>query len=387
MYLFTKGIKLNKRSFFSVSYDLISRDKVVTYDLFVNASSVKVRQKFVRIFPQGEMLTQEDLADLKKKYLQLYVAEDQRKLYMKSLVESDDVNDEETVDFIKDSAIKYLHDVFDPKKEFSTEVLYETIEGCKDAVENMIDVLDDYSIDGLRALIGNLSGHDFYTYDHSINVSMYCITILRLLKPTATKNELVHSGLGGLLHDLGKIKVPTEILNKPDGLSDEEYNVIKTHPELGIGLLLENEEMTFEDLDLRIIGRVIHEHHENWDGTGYPNKVKGKDIHLLARVCAIADFFDAITTKRSYAEVMTITKALEVMEKAVNKKIDEKIFKVFAAHVGYTKAKTAGQLKIADNFDPCMPYSVLPLEEVKEMFEGEDFGKIRMVDSDEEKKS
>jgi HD-GYP domain-containing protein (c-di-GMP phosphodiesterase class II) len=377
---------LNKRSYFSVSYDLITRDEAVTYDLFVNASSVQVKQKFVRIFPQGEILTTDDLVDLKKKYLQLYVAEDQRKIYMKSLVHSDSVDDEEAVDFIKDSAIKYLHNVFDPKKEFSTEVLYETIEGCKDAVENMIDVLDDYSIDGLRALIGNLSGHDFYTYDHSVNVSMYCITILRLLKPNATRNELVHSGLGGLLHDLGKIKIPTEILNKPDGLSDKEYDVIKTHPDLGIGLLLDNEEMKFEDLDLKIIARVVHEHHENWDGTGYPCGVAGKDIHILARICAIADFFDAITTKRSYAEVMTITQALGLMEKAVNKKIDEKIFKVFAAHVGYTKAKTARQLKIADNFDPCMPHSVLPLEDIKEMFEGEDFGKIRMIENDEKKK-
>ena len=100
---------------------------------------------------------------------------------MKSLVQSGDFSEVQAAEFIKDSAIKYLHDVFDPKKEFSTEVLSETIQGCKDAVENMIDVLDEYSIDGLRGLIGNLSSHDFYTYDHSINVSMYCITILRIL--------------------------------------------------------------------------------------------------------------------------------------------------------------------------------------------------------------
>ena len=375
-----------ERSFFSVSYDLIVRDKVVPYDLFVNASSVEKKQKFVRIFPQGEELTADDLANLRKKYFQLYVAEDQRKLYMRSLVDSDAVGDEEAVSFIKDSAIKYLHNVFDPEKEFSTEVLYETIEGCKDAVENMIDVLDDYSIDGLRALIGNLSGHDFYTYDHSINVSMYCITILRVLKPKASKAELVHVGLGGLLHDLGKIKIPTEILNKPAGLSDEEYNTIKTHPGLGIGLLQESEELSFDDLDLRIIGRVVHEHHENVDGTGYPNKLEGKDIHLFARICAIADFFDAITTKRSYAKVLTISQALDVMEKSVNKKIDEKLFKLFAAHVGHTNAKTAGQFKMADSFDPCMPYSVLPLEDVESLLDEKDFGKIRMIDSKEKAK-
>ncbi len=371
---------ISERSYFSVSYDLIVRDVIAPYDLYVNASSIQNKQKFVRIFPLGEELTASDLAGLKKKYFQLYVSEDQRNLYMRSLVNSDNVEDEETVSFIKDSAIKYLHNVFDPEKEFSTEVLYKTIEGCKDAVENMIDVLDDYSIDGLRLLIGNLSTHDFYTYDHSINVSMYCITILRVLKPNASKAELVHAGLGGLLHDLGKIKIPTDILNKPSGLSDDEYNVIKTHPDLGLGLLLNSDSLDFEDLDLNIIARVVHEHHENVDGTGYPNKLAGKDIHLLARICAIADFFDAITTKRSYAEVMTMSKALEVMDKATNKKIDEKLFKLFAAHVGYTKATTTGQFKMSDNFDPCMPYSVLPIEQVKALLEDEDFGKIRMID-------
>jgi HD-GYP domain-containing protein (c-di-GMP phosphodiesterase class II) len=372
---------VDKKSFFSVRYDLITRDKVIPYDLYVNSSSLANKQKFVRIYPRGDELTRDDLERFKKKYIQLYVSEDQRKLYMRSLVDSETVEDVDTVSFIKDSAIQYLHNVFDPKKEFSTDLLYETIEGCKDAVENMIDVLDDYSIEGLRGLIGNLSSHDFYTYDHSINVSMYCIKILRVLKPNATRSELVHAGLGGLLHDLGKIKVPTEILNKPDGLSDDEYNVIKTHPDLGINLLKDDPEMKqLEDLDLRIIGRVVHEHHENWDGKGYPNGLKGKEIHIFARICAIADFFDAITTKRSYAKVMPISEALGVMEKTVNKKIDEKIFKIFAAHIGYSKVKTTKELKMADDFDPCMPYSEFPLEEVKEMFEGEDFGKIRMID-------
>ncbi len=377
---------MGERSFFSVSYDLIVCDKNFLYDLFVNSSSNEKRQKFVRIFPQGQELTKEDIETFRKKYLQLYVPEDQRSLYMRSLVKSDDVSDEQAVSFIKDSAIKHLHNVFDPKKEFSTEVLYETIQGCKDAVENMIDVLDDYNIDGLRALIGNLSGHDFYTYDHSINVSMYCITIIRVIKPNATRAELVHGGLGGLLHDLGKIKIPTEILNKPDGLTDEQYEVIKTHPDLGINLLMDNEDLNFEDLDLKTIGRVIHEHHENVDGSGYPNKIEGKDIHLLAKICAIADFFDAITTKRSYSEVVPISQALGIMERTAGKKIDEKLYKAFAAHVSSAGIKSAKQLKIADSFDPSIPHATLPLEEVKEMFAGEDFGKIRLIDENSKKK-
>lgn len=372
---------MEQKSFFSVSYDLITRDSVITYDLYVNSSSVEKKQKFVRIFPMNTELTESDLEGFKAKYKQLYVAEGQRNLYMKSLVKSADVSDGEAVTFIKDSAIKHLQGIFDPDKEFTTELLYETISNCKEAVENMIDVLDDYNIDGLKALIGDLSGHDFYTYDHSINVSMYCITILRAIRPNASRSELVHAGLGGLLHDLGKVKIPTNILNKPDGLLDEEYEIIKTHPDLGIDLLLENEgEMGFEDLDLKILGRVIHEHHENVDGTGYPNGKAGKEIHVLAKICAIADFFDAITTKRSYSEVVTVGQGISIMEKTVDKKIDGKIFKVFKAHVEYSKVQSTKELKMADHFDPSIPYAVLPLEEIEQMFAEEDFGKIKILD-------
>tara|TARA_Y100000768_G_scaffold388864_1_gene388050 strand:- start:15211 stop:16356 length:1146 start_codon:yes stop_codon:yes gene_type:complete len=377
---------VGERSFFSVNYDLIIHGEHMPYDLYVNASSLESKQKYVRVFPQGEELSLIDLENFKKKYRQLYVAEDQRNLYMKSLVKSEAIEDDDAVTFIKDSAINHLHKVFDPQKEFSTEILYETIRGCKDAVESMIDVLDDYNIDGLRMLIGNLATHDFYTYDHSINVSMYCLTIMRVLKPNATRAELLHAGLGGLLHDLGKVKIPTHILNKPEGLSEDEYQVIKTHPDLGLNLILGTGEEEFEGLDLKTIARIIHEHHENVDGTGYPKKLAGNEIHLLARVCAIADFFDAITTKRSYSEVVTVSHAISIMEKTVGKKIDEKIFKVFCNHIEYSNIAQAKDLRMSDEFDPSIPYAVLPLEEVEAMFSDEDFGKIRVIDEKTNKK-
>lgn len=386
MFLATKGSSVNSKSFFSVSYDLIIHDQIVPFDLYVNASSIEKKQKFVRIFPLGDNLTKSDLSDFRTKYLQLYVAEDQRNLYMRSLVHADTVGDQEAITFIKDSAIQYLHGVFDPKKEFSTELLYETIHGCKDAVENMIDVLDDYNIDGLRALIGNLSGHDFYTYDHSINVAMYSLTVLRSIKPNATRGELLHAGLGGLLHDLGKVKIPTEILNKPEGLTDSEYQIIKTHPDLGLELILENENMDIEGLDLKTISRIIHEHHENWQGDGYPAGLKEKEIHVLARVCAIADFFDAITTKRSYSEVVPVSQGIAIMEKTAGKKLDPKIFKMFADHVDKSNVSNVKELRMNDSFDPSIPYATLPLEEIEEMFDGEDFGKIKMIDEQEELK-
>ena len=369
----------SRQSFFSVRHDLIQVAKPIAYDLFVNSSSLKEKEKFVRIFPIGGILSKEEVDEFHRKYIQLYVPENQRRIYLRTLVKSD-ANDVEKANVIKSAALDYLHNIFD-KDQFSTDYLSLNIEGCKEVVGAMVDVLDHHNIDSLRGLIGSLSFHDFYTYDHSINVSMYCITIFKAINAKASRIQLIHAGLGGLLHDLGKIKIPTHILNNPGGLSDEEYLLIKKHPDYGLELLLNGHCKVSDEIDLKIIARVVHEHHENIDGKGYPNKLKGKDqIHLLARVCAIADFFDAITTKRSYSEVLTIPEAMNTMRKFRGTKLDPDIFDIFDQHVRYVRADYARDLTLADTFDPTLPYAKLPIEEIRKLEKELDFGKITVVD-------
>lgn len=365
---------------------MIQTDQPLLFDLFINSSVVKGKEKFVRIYPSGGSLTKAEVDEFHKKYFQLYVPEDQRKSFLKSLVKSN-VDDVHKTNVIKDAALQYLHNIFDKDKEFSTELLSKNIEACREVVESMVDVLDHHNIDSLRNLIGNLSFHDFYTYDHSINVSMYCIQIYRAVNPKATRKELMHAGLGGLLHDLGKIKIPTHILNNPGGLSNEDYQVIKQHPDFGLDLLLNGHCEVSEDIDLKIIARVVHEHHENFDGTGYPAKLKGKEeIHLLARVCTIADFFDAITTKRSYNEVLSIQDAMNTMRKFRAVKLDPDIFDIFDRHVRYVRAESAKDLRLADTFDPTLPYAKLPVEEIKSFQKEMDFGKIKVIGGDDKEK-
>ncbi len=375
------------QSFFSIRHDLIVTDEVLPYDLFVNSSVVKEKEKFVRIFAHGGTLSSDEIQEYHRKYTQLYVPEGQRSLYMRSLVKSSQ-DDVVKTNVIKDTAITYLNEIFNSGKEFSTEILSQGIENCREVVENMVDVLDTHNIDSLRNLITNLSFHDFYTYDHSINVSMYCITIYKAVNPKARRRELMHAGLGGLLHDLGKVKIPTTILNNPGGLSEEEYQTIKKHPDFGIDLLLSGHCEVSSDIDLKIIARVIHEHHENFDGTGYPRKLKGKEeIHLLARVCTIADFFDAITTKRSYNEVLSIQDAMNVMRKFRGTKLDPEIFDIFDHHVRYVRATGVKELKLSDSFDPTLPYDKLPVEEIKQFEKDMAFGKIKFADTSKKKKS
>lgn len=377
----------SKPSYFSVRHDLIQTELPLSFDLFVNSSVVKGKEKFVRIFPAGNVLLKDDLDEFHRKYIQLYIPEEQRRIYLKSLVKSQ-VDDVKKTTVIKDAALQYLHNIFDKdKEEFSTELLSQNIENCREVVEGMVDVLDHHNIDSLRSLIGNLSFHDFYTYDHSINVSMYCISIYKAINPKATRRELMHAGLGGLLHDLGKIKIPTHILNNPGGLSNEEYQVIKQHPDYGLDLLLNGECEVNPDIDLKIIARVVHEHHENFDGTGYPKKLKGKDeIHLLARVCTIADFFDAITTKRSYNEVLSLQDAMNTMRRFRGIKLDPDIFDIFDHQVKYVRAESAKDMRLSDSFDPTLPYAKLPLEEIRKFEKEMDFGKIKIVDPAMKKK-
>lgn len=385
---------LEKKSYFSVSFGLVLIDKPLPYDLYINSSTHAKREKFVRIFKKENPLTKEDLETFREKYYQLYVSEKERDLYMKSLVGVDNAPDVEKAAVIKDSAINYLETVFDRNHEYSNELLEETIEGCKDSVESMVDVIQDYSILEVQKLIADLSFHDFYTYDHSINVAMYSISIMKALKPDASRLELIMAGMGGLLHDLGKVKIPTSIINNPGKLSDEDFDIIKKHPGYGLELLNDHAcHCTHDELNFDVIKRVVGEHHENYNGTGYPNKLKGKEISVYARITAIADFYDAITTKRSYHEVLSTEDALEVMARSVGRKIDPKIFEIFQKNVNVVLSGKSHQ-ELPDDFDPCQPKNILPLQKAGPKIQRsdfiskdkQDFGKVK-TDSKKKKKA
>jgi HD-GYP domain-containing protein (c-di-GMP phosphodiesterase class II) len=379
----------SKECFFSVPAHLILLDAEVPYDIYINSSTHESRDKFVRIFKSGGILAKHEVKEFLEKYFQLYIPEEQRNNYLLSLVKNDDATDLQKTEVIKDSAIKYLDKLFDENTEFTTEILTEAIKGCRDSVESMVDVIQDKSVADVRELIGNLSFHDFYTYDHSINVSMYNIATLKVLKPNANRRQMVHAGLGGMLHDLGKIRIPTAILNHPGKLSDEEFGKIKQHPHYG-GEIIEAQIMSnaFDegDIDFGIVKRVVLEHHENFNGTGYPKGLEGNQIHVLARITAISDFFDALTTKRSYHEVVTNDEAIRIMSRSVGKKLDGKLFDIFVDKVSKGAIVERATVELPDSFDPCQPQNVLPFEKVKAQKQAsnifgdkkqEDFGKIK----------
>lgn len=167
----------------------------------------------------------------------------------------------------------------------------------------------------LTALASSLEKRDAYTAGHSDRVAHYASTIAEELNFSKEQRSLIH--LGGLLHDLGKIGIPDSILHKEGGLTESEYLMMKKHPEIGEELLrrvydyfpaLGHEEM-------QIIFDIVLYHHERPDGKGYPRGFVEAEIPVYAKILAVADAFDAMTSNRSYRPAMSEERALEILAK------------------------------------------------------------------------
>ena len=147
--------------------------------------------------------------------------------------------------------------------------------------------------------------HDTYTFAHSVNVAILSALLGVLQK--LPKEDLLKLTLGGLLHDLGKITVPHEILTKPGHLSDDEWRLMQGHPDAGRQRL---KKMFPNDI---LLSTIALQHHEHIDGSGYPNHLKGEQIHRYGRIVAIADVYDALTSVRPYKRAYTPSVAHRIM--------------------------------------------------------------------------
>jgi HD-GYP domain-containing protein (c-di-GMP phosphodiesterase class II) len=174
--------------------------------------------------------------------------------------------------------------------------------------------------------IARLKTKDDYTYMHSVAVCALMVALAQQLK--LSEEETRQAGLGGLLHDMGKALIPNEILNKPGKLTDEEFYTVKTHPIKGYELLLEGGNVGKIPLDI-----CLH-HHEKVDGRGYPNNLKGEEISLYARMGAVCDVYDAITSNRPYKNGWDPAESISKMAEWCNGHFDERIFQAFVRSIG-----------------------------------------------------
>ena len=172
--------------------------------------------------------------------------------------------------------------------------------------------------------VARLKTHDDYTYLHSVAVSALMLSLARQLDLDDKQTRL--AGAAGLMHDLGKAMMPREVLNKPSKLSDAEFAIMRRHPPAGGELLLAGG----ADPEVR---EVAMHHHEKVDGTGYPDRLAGDAIPLLARMCAVCDVYDAVTSERAYKKPWDPSGAMRQMA-AWQGHFDKRMFTAFVKAVG-----------------------------------------------------
>ena len=217
-------------------------------------------------------------------------------------------------------AVKRVYDVFEQVTRTGTFDL-DPLSQASAAIIN--DIMERR---GNLVQLTEIRLHDMYTFAHCVNVAMLCSMQGVLLG--MNEKELSELTMGGLLHDLGKLVVPPEILNKPGRLTDEEFAVIKKHPAAGAEKILK---LNVPNVDrLAIVARL---HHEKMDGTGYPNGRTSKTIHRYGRIGAIADVYDALTSSRPYKKAYTPAIAYNIMVHCSPGQFDEDLLKLFFSNV------------------------------------------------------
>lgn len=214
---------------------------------------------------------------------------------------------------------------------------HAAVAAMQDVVKQLAEAVEGNP--GAALVLSDLAGADAYTYQHSIDVCALGLLLGRRVmerhgwhdfrgnrRRDGIESRLLKLGLGLLLHDVGKLALPAEVLSKPGPLSGAETALVRTHPEAGAELLV--------DANISpLVRSVIREHHERWDGAGYPRGLRGIQIHELARIAAVADVYDAVTSDRPYSPARPAAAGCAVIAEGAGTAFDPVVVEAFLALV------------------------------------------------------
>ena len=273
----------------------------VDFDLFM-----KVKNKLVLYRNKNLTITSEDINKLKDNKVEvLYIKKSDKKKYreyieknLEKILENPEIDTKIKASYLYESAVNVVEDVFKHPRSG------ETIKRSKKIVNHTVD----FVLSGPDAFINLLQirAHDYYTFTHSVNVCTFSVALANKLG-NFDENTLRVLGVGGLLHDLGKAMIDSKIINKPGKLTPAEWEEMKKHPEYGVKIAKESNLVSEKSL------LIIEQHHEKYDGSGYPKGLKGNEISLFGRIGTVVDIFDAITTARSYSPARSPFEAAKFM--------------------------------------------------------------------------
>jgi putative nucleotidyltransferase with HDIG domain len=238
------------------------------------------------------------------------------------------------------------------------------------AAKGIVDSLAQAVAQNRTALLAltALKNYDNYTFTHMVNVSILTMGQARGLGIDGSL--LREFGLSALMHDIGKVKTPTEILNKPDKLDDREFEIMKRHTVDGAEILRRTPEMP------TLAPIVAFEHHLRLDGTGYPNGVKRGQLNLATMLCGVADVYDAMRSQRAYQQAFPTDRILAVLQRNDGKQFDQNLIRRFAQLVGIYPAGNLVRLRTKELAVVTKAYAADPYRPRVKVIRGADGGDL-----------
>lgn len=246
----------------------------------------------------------------------LYISADEKEIYQEYLRENwrnlfADANKSQ-LDRVSVMA-EVIRDVLE--EQFSSGCTDSIIISCKEFGAHTAEALGREPI--VVKELAKVIHHDYGTFTHSANVAAYAVVLARALG--YTRADLEEIAVGGLIHDLGKLEISNRILNKPGKLTEEEFNEVRKHPGLGLQRVANRADLTTGQF------MMIYQHHERCNGSGYPVGCTLDEIHPWARLCAIVDVYEALTSVRPYRPPMSYKTATAVLERGRGTEFDEEM--------------------------------------------------------------
>ncbi len=223
-------------------------------------------------------------------------------------------------DFWDDAALNSFATVM-AKRHSQLGINFE--EALVEQFQNENILSQNHLIEVVTSLASAIDAKDKYTKDHSSSVSRYSVALARAIN--LPDKEIERIKLGALLHDIGKIGIPEDVLLKPSKLTDDEFKVIQQHPSIGVEKILEPNPLLHDLIP------IVKYHHEQWDGNGYPCRLKGEEIPLAARIVAIADTYHALISDRPYRKGLGVEKACQILEEGAGIQWDKELVRQFIA--------------------------------------------------------
>jgi len=313
-----------------ITLNAIQAEKVIGFDLFLQTDQHE-HDRYVLYCAEKSVVKSEKINELLRNRVQkLYIRKEDHKKFLAYaestltyLINNSAVDLKTKSLVVYDVAKNIVLDIFDDPRSG------EQMQRSKGWVSNAVDMVMKNK--GAFSSMINVLTYDYYTYTHSVNVSVLGLLFSKYVGLSYKEMNILGTGL--LLHDIGKTQIGHDIVNKNGRLSDEEYKAIKSHVEHGVGILQSRPEIEKESI------LPVMQHHERFDGKGYPRGIKTNDIHPYGRIAKIVDVYDAITTRRSYSEARGPFVALKLMKEDMAGSFDEQLFRSFIMFLGSSGEK------------------------------------------------